>query len=53
MEFFHQIVGKLEFLNSAYFHILQQICVSWNQVNNKHEKLFSVSLESEQKQGRE
>ena len=32
---------------------MQQICVSWNQVNNKHENLFSISLELEQKQGRE
>ena len=25
----------------------------WNQVHNKKENLFSISLESEQKQGRE
>ena len=25
----------------------------WNQVYNKHENLFSISFESEQKQGRE
>ena len=24
----------------------------WNQVNTKHENLFSISLESEEKQGR-
>ena len=25
----------------------------WNQVHTKHENLFSISLESDQKQGRE
>ena len=29
------------------------ICSFWNQVHAKHEKWFSISLESEQKQVRE
>ena len=47
----NQFLIKLQENKCSY--LMQQICVSWNPVNNKHENLFSISLESEQKQGRE